>query len=132
LKIVFDTNVILSAFFTEGLSYKVFDECLNNFDIVISKWIISEIEEKLRHKFKIPNPQINQLTKFLRTNLINLEPTGPLPKVCRDNDDNNVLKLADFSRADVIVTGDKDLLVLKSYLGAKIMNPRQFFEKYLQ
>ena len=46
--------------------------------------------------------------------------------MCRDPDDVKVLSLAVDSKADYIVTGDKDLLVLKKYEGIPILNPRSF------
>jgi len=52
------------------------------------------------------------------------DPT-PLPKnVCRDEDDVKVLGLAIASRADYIVTGDKDLLILEHYQKIPIISPR--------
>jgi len=132
LKVVFDTNVILSSFLTEGLSQRVFDRCLNDFEIVISEWILAEVREKLRKKFGVPSSEVKELIDFLRNNLSYIEPKGEMPRVCRDKDDNNILRLASFAKAEVIITGDKDLLILQSYLKTIILTPRQFFEKYLK
>jgi predicted nucleic acid-binding protein len=53
----------------------------------------------------------------------------PLPKrVCRDPDDDVVLATAVAGRADFIVTGDDDLLVLKRFRGIRILSPRQVLE----
>jgi len=46
--------------------------------------------------------------------------------VCRDPDDDNILAAAISGKCDCIITGDKDLLVLKQYLGINIFNPRDF------
>jgi predicted nucleic acid-binding protein len=52
-----------------------------------------------------------------------------LPKrVCRDPDDDEVLATALAARADIILTGDNDLLVLKTHEGIRILSPRQFVE----
>jgi predicted nucleic acid-binding protein len=48
--------------------------------------------------------------------------------VCRDEDDDVVLAMALAGKADVIVTGDEDLLVLKKFRGIEILSPRQFLE----
>ena len=53
-------------------------------------------------------------------------PHPKLRAVCRDPDDIKILGLAVASNADYIVTGDKDLLVLKSFQGILILNPRSF------
>ena len=53
----------------------------------------------------------------------------PLPaRVCRDKNDDVVLATALAGKADVIVTGDDDLLVLKTFRGIRILSPRQFLE----
>ena len=46
--------------------------------------------------------------------------------VCRDPDDDNILAAAISGKCDCIITGDKDLLVLKQHLGVDIFNPRDF------
>jgi predicted nucleic acid-binding protein len=48
--------------------------------------------------------------------------------VCRDRDDDNVLATAVAGQADIILTGDDDLLVLGEYNGIRILSPRQFVE----
>ena len=52
--------------------------------------------------------------------------------ISRDVDDDNVLAAAIFEKVDCIVTGDKDLLIVKNYKNIKILSPRDFwsFEKY--
>ncbi len=128
MKIVFDTNVILSAFLTEGLSHKVFENCLSAHDVIISEWIIGELKKVLKNKFHVPQLQINRVTGFLRKNLMLIEPKGSKPAICRDKDDNNILHLAEYSKAHYIITGDNDLLDLKSFKKCKIINPRKFIE----
>jgi putative PIN family toxin of toxin-antitoxin system len=46
--------------------------------------------------------------------------------ICRDVDDDNVLACALAAKADYLVTGDADLLVLKNFRGIKIISPRDF------
>jgi len=50
----------------------------------------------------------------------------------RDADDDNILAAAGSKKVDCIVTGDKDLLVIKKYKNIKILSPRDFwsFEKH--
>ncbi|MGI9165717.1 MAG: putative toxin-antitoxin system toxin component, PIN family [Pyrinomonadaceae bacterium] len=48
--------------------------------------------------------------------------------VCRDPDDDNVLAAAISGECDCIITGDKDLLVLKHYQGINIFSPRDFLK----
>ena len=50
-------------------------------------------------------------------------------RVCRDPDDDNILAAAISGKCDCIITGDKDLLVLRQYEGINIFNPRDFLIK---
>jgi hypothetical protein len=46
--------------------------------------------------------------------------------VCRDPDDNKLLEIAIAGRADCLVTGDQDLLVLDPFHGIPILTPAKF------
>ncbi len=130
MKVVIDTNVLLSAFLTEGLSKKVFDICLDNADVYLSEWILNELKDKLERKFKVPAETINRLTGFLKYACIIVEPVGKLNTKCRDIKDDPVLLLADNVKADFIITGDKDLLDMPEHSSLRIINPRTFYDKY--
>jgi putative PIN family toxin of toxin-antitoxin system len=130
MKIVFDTNVILSAFLTQGLSARVLDICIGLHKLYISPWIINEVNEVLRSKFTLQEKQLVRVNKFIKDEFHFINPSGAAPLICRDPDDNNILHIAEFIKADILITGDKDLLSLKEYLNTKIINPRQFMEQY--
>jgi len=130
MKLVFDTNVILSAFLTQGLSSRVMDICLDQHRLFISEWIINETTGKLKTKFKVPESELIRTKDFLVTAFEIIEPEGPVPKLCRDRDDNNILHLAEQCKADLIITGDKDLLVLKAVQDCRIIDPRTWMEEY--
>ena len=130
MKIVFDTNVLLSAFITQGLSTRVLDICIDYHQLFISKFIMSEVIEKLEKKFKVKNKEIIKIKNFLNNAFSNIEPKSEKPLICRDKDDNNILHLADYINADIIITGDNDLLDLKEFNKIDIISPRQFMEKY--
>ena len=51
-------------------------------------------------------------------------------EICRDPKDDKFLNLASSGAANYIVTGDDDLLVLKIYGGAQILNARDFLERF--
>ena len=55
-----------------------------------------------------------------------MSPVALAKRVCRDADDDWILATAIAGKADVIVTGDKDLLVLRTYEGISIVTPRGF------
>ena len=89
------------------------------------------MEEKLLGKFKLSEEQAERFIVLLQERTSVVHPFNELPDVCRDVDDNNVLQLADYIQADCIITGDKDLLVLKSFNKTQIFSPREFYDKFI-
>ena len=130
MNIIIDTNVLISAFVFKGNCEKVLEVCYGKFNLVISTWILQEIKKVLQEKFEIPDHKIDNLLNILSKTFAIVTPDNELPQVCRDNDDNNILQLSDFVDADYIITGDSDLIILKSYKKAKIVNPKMFLELF--
>jgi len=130
MKIIFDTNVLLSALTSQGLSSRVFDICLDKNNIFISDFIINEVSEKLLIKFNIPKVIHKRTIDFLHNSCIKIQPKGSMPEDCRDIEDNNILFLAKHIHADLIITGDKDLLIIEKFNDTRIINPRAFIEQY--
>jgi putative PIN family toxin of toxin-antitoxin system len=126
MKIVLDANVIIAAFAARGLCESIMEVCLSGHEIVLSDDLFDEILRNFRLKFKFPANILDNIGELLREHA-NISIKAPLASdVCRDPDDIKILGLAVASSADYIVTGDKDLLVLKSFQGIPILNPRSF------
>ena len=132
MKIVFDTNVLLSALLFSGFSTKVFDFCVARYNLISSDWLLEELEEKLTEKFKLTDAQADTYMSLLRERMAIVHPFNELPEDCRDTDDNHVLQVADYMNVDYIITGDKDLLVLERYKHIQILSPRQFYDFYIE
>ena len=126
MKVVLDANVIIAAFAARGLCESVVEVWLSEHQIVLSDHLFDEILKNLRLKVKLPTNIIDNIGEFLREHADISIPVPLESDVCRDPDDIKVLGLAFASNADYIVTGDKDLLVLKSFQGIPILNPRSF------
>lgn len=131
MKIVFDTNVLLSAFVFKGVAGKVYDFCVLHAQLFTSHFILQEVEEKLQGKLKVPHELVEETLALLNEKNQIIIPHTPKPSICRDLDDNEILQLAESVKADYLITGDKDLLVLEKYLETLIVNPKQFSEKYM-
>lgn len=126
MKVVLDANVIIAAFAARGLCEALMEVCLNEHEIVLCDDLFDEILRNLRLKIKLPENIVGDIGELLREHAKIFNP-APLPSnVCRDPDDIKILGLAIASNADYIVTGDKDLLVLKKIQGIPILNPRSF------
>ncbi len=128
MKVVLDTNVIIASFATRGLCNAVFELCLDRFEIVISSFLIKEVETNLAKKLKLPHKLIREITEFLFENAKIIE-IGDIPQeVCKDPADARVLALVQKSDAAYLITGDKELLAIKKFGSSKILSPRQFWE----
>lgn len=127
MRIVFDTNVLLAAFITRGASAEVFKHCLLRHTLVISPFILQEMEDKLLHKFCFPSKEVKEVLTLL-SEMTEVVPLTPLTEpVCRDATDDWILATALSAEAQVIITGDKDLLDLKKYQGIDIIMPADFW-----
>lgn len=129
MKIVLDANVIVSAFGTRGLCSEVFSYCLSEHEIITSQFIIEQVIESLEKDFRIPKDKTREHRRFLTEETKIVVPLDVPLDACRDPNDLKVLGTAWAEKADVIVTGDKDLLELIEFKGITIMSVRKFWEK---
>lgn len=128
MKVILDTNVIIAAFATHGLCHLVFESVVAQHDLLLSEFLLGEVNEKLRTKLKLPTKRAEEIIIFLRNHAI-LGSDAEVPELtCRDPNDLRILYLAANTNADAIVTGDQDLLVLNSTATTAILAPRQFWD----
>lgn len=126
MKIILDTNIYISSLLFGGNSKKVFDICFLQHEVIISAFILEEIRRVLVSKFSESITETIQLSDLLKNQAILIEPLGLKPALCRDPDDDHILWLAKSAKADMIITGDKDLLVLKKYEQTSIIHPKDY------
>ncbi|MBA4198330.1 MAG: putative toxin-antitoxin system toxin component, PIN family [Chitinophaga sp.] len=126
MKIILDTNVYISALVFNKKVQEFLEIVLELHEVYISPFILNELEEKLATKFSFTKEDISHLSEHLKAIVKLVEPTGELSSSSRDIDDNNILHLADFIQASVIITGDKDLLSLKKFNNTQISTLSEF------
>jgi len=129
MRVALDSNVVIAAFATRGLCQSLFELCLEHHSILVSVEFLEEIRRNLREKIRLPAPRVGEILSFLKDQAAVISPEPLHGKICRDPDDVKVLSLAVTGKADLIVTGDKDLLVLKVVQGIPIVSPRDFWER---
>lgn len=100
-----------------------------NHTLVTSEFILNEVEEKLIKKFKYSPETAEEAVALFRSRMEVVAPENLPSQVCRDPDDDNILATAASGNCECIVTGDKDLLVLKQYGEIKILSPREFSDQ---
>ena len=132
MRILIDTNILISGLFFNGLPKKLLSEIEpEKFVICVNKEITSEYTEQIDKKISITKYKLNkELRKKFFDNLKNFEIVSDL-KICRDVKDDKFLNCAIDAKAIYIVSGDSDLLTIKNFEGIEIVTAREFYEKYL-
>jgi putative PIN family toxin of toxin-antitoxin system len=128
VRIALDTNVLVSAFATRGLSSDVLNLVLSDHQLVLGETVLAELDRVLRAKLKVPTDTIQETTGFLRTQAVVVSSAPPLDISIRDEDDLPVLSEAVHGLAEVLVTGDQDLLSLADAAPIQILTPRGLWE----
>ncbi|MGD1010427.1 MAG: putative toxin-antitoxin system toxin component, PIN family [Candidatus Aminicenantales bacterium] len=129
MKAVFDTNVLVAAFAADGLCAKLLRRAnAHEFQLFACPHLIGEFKKALRDKLDASGTEIAEALELLGGVAKIAEPPDPTkrPRACRDRDDDFVLACAVASRVDYLVSGDKDLLILKEHEGIRIVSPRDF------
>lgn len=130
---VFDTNSLISAHLLPlSVTRKAFDIALEKGIIAHSRETFSELVEVFTRpkfdKYISIEDRLNAINTIeLRSQLI--EVSVPVT-ACRDPKDDKFLALALAIKADCIITGDKDLLVLHPFQGIPILAPSDFLNSF--
>lgn len=130
-RLVFDTNVLVSAaLFADSVPRRALNASLTDGIVLLSLPLSLELAEVLiREKFdkylamETRMSFLNDLLRVVQT----IDITETI-SVCRDPKDDKLLELAVSGRADHLITGDEDLLVLNPFRGVDILTPRQFLD----
>jgi putative PIN family toxin of toxin-antitoxin system len=126
VRVVFDTNVLISALVFGGLPRALLIRVFRGeVTLVTSSVLLNELEEVLVVRFA----HDASLARTVRAEielLAEVVEARELARVARDRDDDAVLAAAIAGKASAIVTGDRDLLVLVEHEGFRIVTPRDF------
>lgn len=128
MRVALDTNVLVSAFATRGLSADVLNLILAHHQLLLGETVLREFDRVLRSKFKVPDRTVLETTAFLRTQAIVISGAPPLDLEIRDKDDAPILAEAVHGLADVLVTGDQDLLSVAETSPIHVLTPRGLWE----
>jgi uncharacterized protein len=134
VKIVLDTNVLLSGVFFHGNPQRILGAWQSgSFALLISPEIFTEYQRVASELSKrYPKVDAAPVLEFLAAHSIVVN-APPLPtQVCEDPDDDMFLSCARAGKADFLVTGDKLLLKVKNFHGIPIITPKQFVDVSLK
>lgn len=129
MKVVLDTNIFISAFvIPQSQGEKAILTTIQNEDeLLISRDIIDEILTVLAAKFSRDREAISHIAIYLSDIARIVKPLSKI-HVLKDDPDNRILECAIAGKADVIVTGDKEMLRLKEYEGIKIITLKEYLK----
>ena len=129
MRVVLDTNVVVSALLlAESIPRRAFDRAFTQGTLLMSVPILLELAEVLHRKqfnrYLLEDERMRFLVGLLKDSEL-LEITEAITE-CRDPKDNKFLELAFCGKADCIISGDDDLLVMNPFRTIPILTPRQF------
>lgn len=131
MRAVIDTNVLISGLFWRDAPHALLEQVrVGALGLISSPALLAELADVLsRSKFAAILVRTNTSRERVLAEVKRLaevfEPSPLLQPVCRDPDDDGLLALAIAAQADLIVSGDNDLLVLRQYKGIPILSPAQ-------
>lgn len=131
MRAVFDTNVLLSGLLWHGHPHTLLERVrAGRLTAVSSPALLIELTEVIgRAKFNAilerSNTSRARLLDEVRQLSEVIDPAPLTQPVCRDPDDDAVLALARAARADLIISGDGDLLALQLFEGIPVATPAQ-------
>ena len=129
MKVFLDTNVLASAAATRGLCADVLRLVFASHQLFISEQVLKELKSVLRFKFGVSQDLTDDFIWLLQQDTVLTRP-AQVPRVeLQDKDDLFILAAAIVAGAEVLVTGDKELLHLGHIEELEILSPRQFWEK---
>jgi putative PIN family toxin of toxin-antitoxin system len=128
IKVIFDTNIWIS--FLIGKRLRSIKDLIaaQQIIIILSEQILLELRTVTRRpklKKYFPEQKVEELIAFLTT-VGQIYQPAVNNQSSRDPKDNFLLDLAEISKADFLVTGDKDLLVLNPFKNTEILAPADF------
>lgn len=130
MRAVIDTNIMVSAYLGGALKNIIVSWKLGKFALIVSEAIAAEYREVLkRPKFQIENTEIDDFFAFLLDRAEFVIPTESVNVITDDPSDNKFIEAAIEGEAKLIVSGDSDLLKLKSFRGISIITGREFISQ---
>lgn len=132
MKVIVDTNVLVSGIFFKGPPHTILDLFKAGIiKFVASKDILNEYIRVCEEiSLKIRSDNLNQILNFIIINILLIKPQKLATQICEDKDDDKFIECALSSGVKIIITGDKHLLRLDGIYDIKILKPAAFLAKY--
>jgi putative PIN family toxin of toxin-antitoxin system len=123
VKILIDTNVLLAAVITHGVCYEALEHCLKEHTVFSSPQIVLEFKRILQEKIGLSVQETAEAERMVFRKICQVLPVEIPPATLKDKNDLHVLGAALAVPCELLVTGDKELLSLKSFQHIRIIPP---------
>ncbi len=135
MRIILDTNVLVSGLFFTGTPLKILKGIRRGqYRTVVSPEIVDEYQKTInklaRHFPNVVNANAQLELIVLSSDIC--QPKKLIEPVCDDPDDDKFIACAIAGKTKIIVSGDKHLLSISGYGGIEVLRPREFLERYIQ
>jgi uncharacterized protein len=130
-RIVLDTNALVSRLLLpDSVPAKAARKAVDEGQVLISEATLEELADVLARRKFDPYVTLEHRKEFLRQlgRVAEMVPIVRRVHACRDPRDDKFLELALNGAAQIIVTGDKDLLILDPFQGIRILTPTAYLQ----
>ena len=128
MRVLLDTNVLVAAFTTRGLCQDVLQIVIAEHQFLVGKTVLTELERVLEDKLRMPTHQVKEVIAYISEYAEIVTPVAPATWPKRDPDDQWIAAAALDGAADILVTGDNDLLDADHGTTLRIVSPRGLWE----
>lgn len=132
MRVFLDTNVLVSALTARGLCEDLFRYLVGSHEIMTGEVNLEELQRILTNRFRASAAQVESVESQLRDQIVVPRPRAPSTLAIRDPDDGWVLASAEAGKADMLITGDRDLLAVAHQSTVPILTPRAAWERLRQ
>ena len=132
MKVFLDTNVLASSIATRGLCSELLESIIHDHELLTCQAVLDELERVLAEKLRLPPPVVAGFLSLVEAEGTTIKPSREIPPIrIQDADDLPILACAIAGKADVFVTGDKELLDLRKVEGLVVVPPRELWIQLL-
>ena len=129
MKVFLDTNVLASGIATRGLCCELLESVIHDHELLTCKPVLQDLERVLSEKLRLPETVVAGFLALLKAEGTVVESRKIPPIPIKDADDIPVLACAIAGKADVFVTGDKELLDLRKIEDLAVVSPRELWNQ---
>jgi len=128
VRVFLDTDVLASAFGTRGLCAEVLQRTVEDYELVTGEVVIEELRRALSKKFGMPADIVKGYERFLRGYHVEPRPNRLPDLDLTERSDLMVVASTINAKAEILITGDHEMLALKKKPKAlRIISPREFW-----